>query len=141
MYFYRHPYHRWLITVFKEDDIVWFSCDDFECYTGVKRWRHKLNKYYKKTGVWFRLNPEDGNMFTVLEALKYLMRFSKLPTEQHKTAYTMWLEHIVSDMNTTRDLEPENCKLKIMLNAVKEANQDLQKEIKRLRRKLKNETL
>lgn len=66
-----------------------------------------------------------------------MIRFSKLPTEQHKTAYVMWLEHIVSDMNSIRDLEPENCRLKIMLNAVKEANQDLQKEIKRLRRNLK----
>lgn len=49
----------------------------------------------------------------------------------------MWLNNIENDMNTTKDLEPENCKLKIMLNAVKEANQDLQKEIKRLRRNLK----
>lgn len=137
IYFYRHSYHHWLITVFKEDDLVWFSCEDFACYNDIKRWRHKLNKYYAKTGVWIRLNPEEGNMFTTLEGLKILMRYSKLPTEQHKTAYIMWLENIKADMNTTRDLEPENCKIKIMLNAVKEANQDIQKENKRLRRQLK----
>lgn len=89
IYNYRQSYHHWIIGVFKEDGHVWFSCDDFECYTGVKRWRHKLHNN---------------------------------------------IEH---DINTTKDLEPENCKLKTMLNAVKEANQDLQKEIKQLRRNLK----
>jgi hypothetical protein len=137
IYNYRHSYHNWIIGVFKEDGHIWFSCDDFECYTGVKRWRHKLHKYYKKTGISYAITTEDGQFYTVSSALKYLIRFSKLPTEPHKIAYIMWLNNIEDDMNTTKDLEPENCKLKIMLNDVKETNQELQKEIKRLRRNLK----
>ena len=137
IYNYRHSFHHWIIGVFKEERLVWFSVDDFERYTGVKRSRHKLNKYYKKTGISYAITTEDGQFYTVSSALKYLIRFSKLPTEQHKIAYIMWLNNIENDMNTTKDLEPENCKLKIMLNAVRETNQELQKEIKRLRRNLK----
>lgn len=48
MYNYRQSYHHWFIRVFKEEGLVWFNLDDFECYTDVKRWRHKLHKYYKK---------------------------------------------------------------------------------------------
>ena len=136
IYNYRYSFYHWIIGVFKEYGHVWFSVDDFECYTGVSRSRHKLNKYCKKTGISYAITTEDGRLYTVSSALKYLIRFSK-KTERHKIAYIMWLNNIEHDMNTTKDLEPENCKLKIMLNAVKEANQDLQKEIKRLRRNLK----
>lgn len=134
IYNYRHSYHNWIIGVFKEDGHIWFSCDDFECYTGVKRWRHKLHKYYKKTGISYAITTEDGQFYMASSALKYLIKFSK---SINKNEYIKWLKDIEKDMHTTKDLEPENCKLKIMLNAVKETNQELQKEIKRLRRNLK----